>query len=97
MLSMERRRRGKGIHSSWSSVRRVVAGRVTAAVFGVIWMTSERRLISGFHRSRGLVDWVFFRCWCGKSVNAVRFFSAPSGISLALGSWPPSVSVTVSR
>ncbi|KOG55573.1 hypothetical protein ADK75_10680 [Streptomyces virginiae] len=71
------------MHSSWSSVRTAVARRLTAVGFGKTWTTSERRLISRFSRSSGLVDWIFFQWWCGKSANAVRSSFAERSISLA--------------
>lgn len=36
---------------------------MTAAALGKTWTTSERRLISRFNRSSGLVDGTFFQCW----------------------------------
>jgi hypothetical protein len=60
------------------------------------WTTSVRRLISRFSRSSGLVDWISFQCWCGRSANAVRSSFASSSISLTSGNCRPSMSATVS-
>lgn len=55
--------------------------RMTAASFGKMPTTWERRLISRLSRSSGLVDQIFLQCALGKALNArtSAFASSISG------------------
>lgn len=54
--------------------------------FGSTWTTSVRRLLSRIRRSSGLVDWIFFQCWWGKSAIFLRWSFGlqhlPEGVQL---------------
>ena len=59
--------------------------RITAASFGKMPTTRERRLISLLRRSRGLVDQILRQCYLGNAANAKTSALAASITGPTLG------------
>ncbi len=93
----DRWRRSPPCHSSCRSARTAPTRRTTAASLGKTPTTRDRRLISLFSRSRGLVDQTFDQCALGKPVKASTSVLASSISGPILGKRSVSWSRTASQ